>query len=241
MADGPSLTLPPLYRELCLSGRGTDVPADARARAAELGAGTLLWAERPGVVSLAVVLEPEAPLAAAREALLAGMSALAEAVATRCLPERAVTLEWPDTLLYDGARLGGGALAWPEPTPETAVPEWLVFWAELIRDRDDLPEPGRFPASTSLAEEEIGPVPALIEDFAAHLMRNFDTWSALGREALAARYLSRLAPDTGTERRLAPGGDLLERSEGGVETRRDLVRALSDRRWHDPARGGPRL
>lgn len=242
MADGPAhLTLPPLFREVCLTGRGIDPRAEARARAVELGAGALLWAERPGVLSLAVVLEPECSLADARETVLAGLAALAEAVAACCAPERAVTVEWPDTLFYNGARLGGGALDWPESSREAEAPEWLVFWAELIRDRDELPEPGRFPASTSLAEEEIGPVSTLIEDFAAHLMRNLDTWEALGREALAAQYRGRLAGAPGIERRLASRGDLIERSLGGVETRRELAQALAERRWRDPARKGPRL
>ncbi len=234
MADGPAaLTLPPPYRETRLVGR--DPLAEARARAAALGAGALLWAERPGVLAMAVVLEPECPLAEARLAHYAGMSALAEAVAGVAAPERAVTIDWPDTLVYDGARLGGGTLEAPEGAEEDAVPDWLVFAAELIADRDDASAPG----STSLAEEAIGPVPALVEGFAAHLLRNFDTWSALGFEALAARFRERLAP--GGTRRIGADGALAVETEAGVVVRRGLSQALAERRWHDPARGGPRL
>lgn len=231
------LMLPPLYRALRLEG---EAPLDmARARAAELGAGTLLHAERPGGLSLAVILEPETPLAEARCAFYAGMSALAEAVAAQCPPDRSVTVAWPDTLLYDAARLGGGTLIWPEAA-EDAVPDWLVFGGELIRDRGDLLEPGRFPGSTSLAEEAIGPVPALIERFASHLMRNFDTWSALGFAAMMERYLRRLQPPERAHR-IGRDGALAEGTAGDLMVRRALAPALAARAWFDPARGGPRL
>ncbi len=56
---------------------------DALSRAVELaprdGAGTLVWVRSWSRIEVAVVLEPEQPLAAARPALLAAMTAFADA------------------------------------------------------------------------------------------------------------------------------------------------------------------
>lgn len=230
MADGADmLILPPPYREIRLAG-AADPWDEARALAASAGAGTLVWSERPGVLALAVVLEPERPLAEAREAaLLAGMSALAEAVAAVVPPERPLSIVWPDEIACDGARLGGGALIAPEAAAEAAVPDWLIFAAALLRDRDAADAPGLWPGSTSLTEEGVEPGGALIESFAAHLLRNFDTWEVRGRAALAARYLERLAP-----------GGAAERLAEDAMSRQALDEALAERRWYDAGRRRPR-
>jgi hypothetical protein len=54
-----------------------------------------------------------------------------------------VRIVWPDEIRYDKARLGGGRLAVAPGTAEDAVPDWMVFAAELIADRDHPAEPGR--------------------------------------------------------------------------------------------------
>jgi hypothetical protein len=241
MADGPAgLTLPPPYAELRLDP-GADVLAEACARASELGAGALLHAERPGLLSLAVVLEPEQPLAEARLAFYAGAAALADALAVLCPPEHELLILWPDLLICNAGRIAGAALAWPEGTAEGEAPDWLVFAAELIGDRDELAEPGRRPDSTSLKEEDIGPPSALIESFASHLMLNLDTWAARGFGGVAPRYLGRLESRDGLRHRIDRAGDLLEGGDAGVAVRRALKPALAARAWRDPVRGGPRL
>ena len=108
MASARPLTLPPPYAPRAIIG---DVLEQAVAIAPSEGAGTLLWCHAPGRLSFAVVLEPETALAEARRAFLAGMVALAEAVAAHCPPEHGITFRWPDEIRFDTGRLGGARLA----------------------------------------------------------------------------------------------------------------------------------
>lgn len=235
------LYLPPLFSAHRVEeGHPFDL---ARTRAGELGAGALLVAERPGLLAFAVVLEPETPLAAARRAFPLAMAAAADALAAHCPPERAVRIGWPDRLIYDTGRIGGGRLAWPEGADETAVPDWLVVGIDLIADRDDLPEPGRFPETTSLREEHFASAREIVESFARNLMLRFDLWQAESYDAAARDYLDYLAREDGdgATRRLGPTGDLvLRRGDGRVEAR-SLLAALAAADWFDAATGRPRL
>lgn len=246
MAEGPpALMLPPNFvahrlSEAEMAAGGPSTRAGAGAEAEALGAGALVWGRDARHLSLAVVFEPETPLVEARLAFYAGMAALAQAVAAAAAPERAVTIGWPDTIRYDGARLGGGTLLAPE-CAEAEVPAWLVFGADVIAARPELPAPGALPDSTSLAEEEIGPVELIVESFARNLLRNVDSWTALGFAAFAPAYLDRLAGEADVTHALAPDGTLVTRSAANVIVRRALVPALAARGWFDPVRGGPRL
>ena len=116
----PALALPPAYRLVTLREAG-DAFAHACAVAEIAGAGTFVWARRFDVLDIAVVLEPEEPLASARRAFLLAMVALADAVGVHGTPEMSATFAWPDTLLYDGARLGGGRLGWPDGCASSAA------------------------------------------------------------------------------------------------------------------------
>jgi hypothetical protein len=239
LSEAPErLTLPPPYRQHRLDEGSV---LDAAVSRAPEGAGTLVWADRPGLLAMAVVLEPETPLAEARRAFHLGMAAVCEALAAFCAPERDVRIGWPGTILHDTARLGGGQLRWPADCGEADVPAWLVFGAELIRDRDGLPAPGHFPESTSLAEEGFDEPRRLIESFASHLMLGFDTWVAEGYPRAADRYLRRLVTVPGTEHRIDRNGDLLEKGAGDLVVRRALLPALAAPAWADPVTGRPRL
>jgi biotin-(acetyl-CoA carboxylase) ligase len=239
LSDAPErLTLPPPYRQHRLA-EGSVLDA-AVARVSE-GAGTLVWADRPGLLAMAVVLEPETPLVEARRAFHLGMAAACEALAAFCAPERDVRIGWPDMILHDTSRLGGGRLRWPEDCAEAEVPAWLVLGVELIRDRDGLEAPGHFPDSTSLAEEGFEEPRRLIESFASHLMLGFDTWAAEGYSRAADRYLRRLVAAPGTEHRIDRNGDLLEKGAGDLVVRRALLPALAECVWADPSTGRPRL
>src|SRR5690606_34772610 len=99
------LILPPPYT--LFEGRGTDILDEAAALAPEHGAGTLVVRHAPGLLAFAVVLEPDQPLEEAQMAFLLGMTALGDALAAHCPPERPVRFVWPDELRYDKARLGG--------------------------------------------------------------------------------------------------------------------------------------
>lgn len=228
------LVLPPPYSQHRLDGG--DVLAEACARAPEEGAGTLVWqwvagTDSAGRLDFAVVLEPDMALSAARLAFAAGMLAACEALAVHCPPERSVLWRWPGEIRFDTNRLGGGRLAVAPGTAEDSVPQWMVLAVELIGDRDHLDAPGAFPGSVSLKEEEFLDPPALVESFAAHLMRLFDRWKHEGARALADSCAARLDGGGG----LADDGDLLR--DGARHSLAASLAAAPD--WRDAR--GPRL
>jgi len=228
------LDLPPPYTLVVPDGH-IDAFAHAQAIAADHGAGTLVWSRRPDLVAFAVVLEPEEALLAARCAIYPCMTALADAVSAACPPEKAVAFEWPVTLRFDGARIGGGRLAWPAACAEDAVPDWLVFGGMLMVDTLDPAAPGHTPDATSLAEEGFDTEPgSMVESFARHLMSGFETWRERGFKAVARTYLERLPGDDASLRRgLDVNGDLLVDSPAGL-VRTPLLDALALPAWYDP-------
>src|ERR1700720_1391692 len=122
----PALDLPPAFRLVSLREVG-DAFARAQEIAADEGAGTLVWVGRFDLVEFAVVLEPDEPLRAARRALYAGMTALADALAVHAPPEKPITFVWPDAIHVDGGLVGGARLAWPDAAKEDEPAQWLVF------------------------------------------------------------------------------------------------------------------
>jgi hypothetical protein len=238
----PAVDLPPAYRLVTLREAG-DAFAHACAIGGDAGAGTFVWARRFDVVDFAVVLEPEEALATARRALLVGMSALADAVGVHGTPEMSSTFEWPDTLLYDGARLGGGRLAWPESCGEGDTPAWLVFGAMLIASKHGAGDPGLTPDSTSLEDERFEPEAAarIAESFARHLMAAFDAMADEGFGPIAARYAARLVGEPGEHATIEPNGDLRICAGNGAQRRVPLAPALRAPAWLDSATGTPRL
>lgn len=229
MPGEAGLDLPPGYRLIALREVG-DAHAHAVAVAAEAGAGTLVWVRRPDVLELAVVLEPQEALATARRAFYAGMTALADALAAHCPPEKPLGFGWPDALLLDGGRAGAGRLAWPEGAPEGEPPAWLVFSAVVRLRTFRGPEPGHRLEVTTLEEEGFSELDAapLAEGFARHLMVGLDAWAERGFAPVGERYLARLAPEPGKRRGLAVTGDLLIREEGQSEPQRlKLLDALA--------------
>lgn len=241
VAVPPPLDLPPGYRLVSLRESG-DAFAHAGRIAAEAGAGTLVWVRRFDLVELAVVLEPEEPLVSARRAFFAGMLALAEAIGAYCPPEKPVSFDWPGTIRYDGALLGGGRLGWPSQGAEAETPPWLVFGAMLIAAKPWDFDPGATSSSTSFEEEGfLEARDAVIESFGRHLMLNFDTWAEHGFDAIAASYLARLPAPTGQRRSLDHNGDLLVSRPDAAQQRVALLPELAKPAWLDPATGLPRL
>jgi hypothetical protein len=236
----PDLDLPPGYRLVTLREVG-DAFAHAKANAAELGAGTLIYVGRFDLAEFAVVLEPEEPLRSARRAFYAGMAALGDALLTLAPPEKQIRFEWPDAVTVDLGLVGGGQFAWPAGD-ESEPPAWLVF-AGMIRTVSLAEgEPGLRPLSAALEEEGFeGGANRLVESFARHLMLHIDAWQVHGFSEVAKHYLARLAPEPGVRRDIDDNGDLLVRRMGkaGVE-RRALVPALATPSWLDPATGGPK-
>jgi hypothetical protein len=239
-----SLDLPPPYDLVTLRESG-DAHERACALAPERGAGTLVVVGRYDLVEFAVVLEPEEPLAGARRAFYAGMAALADAIAAHCPPEKELAIRFPDTLLFDSARVGGARLAWPEACAEDAVPDWLVFSAMITAARVGLGEAGFAPGSTSLEEEGFeGGGQALVESFSRHLMVHLDAWAEQGFRPVGQAYLDRLPKERAADQRLIDAnGDVLVRpGGGGGQTQRlALAPALAAPAWIDPSTGAPKL
>jgi biotin-(acetyl-CoA carboxylase) ligase len=237
----PALDLPPAYRLVTLREVG-DAFAHAKANAAELGAGSLVYVGRFDLAEFAVVLEPDEPLRTARCALYAGLAALGDALLAHAPPEKAIRLAWPDAIYVDLGLVGGGQLAWPDGD-EDAPPEWLVFGGMIRTVSLSEGDPGLRPLATALEEEGFDDAGSgrLVESFARHLMVQIDAWQEHGFAAVAKNYLARLAPETGVRRDLDENGDLLLRRMGKTQVeRRKLLPALSVPSWLDRKTGGPR-
>ncbi len=185
----------------------------------------MVWKGPADTIDLAVILGPEEPLATARRAFLAGMVALAAAIGTHAPPEMAVDIDWPDTLLFDGARIGGGHLRSPDECAEDEEPSWLIFSGMVIASKAHAGDPGLTPFSTSLEEQGFGhdDQEALVEAFARNLMKIFEIWHEDGFEAVASRYLAHLS------------------GEGVGAIDRIGAEALRTPTWLDPATGTVRL
>ena len=238
----PSLDLPPAYSLVALRESG-DAFAHACRIAEESGAGTFVVVRRFDVLEFAVVLEPEEPLVSARRAVFAGMAAIADALASFAPPEKPITFTWPTSIHFDGGRLGGARLGWPEPCAEAEVPRWLVFSGMLLAAKTAGQDPGAYPEVTWLEEEGFDSTEnlAVVESFSRHLMVAFDAWAERGFKAVADSYLARLPKQPGDARRGIDGnGDLLLHRPGGVE-RVPLLGPLEAASWLDPATGMPRV
>ncbi|MCH8465788.1 MAG: biotin/lipoate--protein ligase family protein [Roseinatronobacter sp.] len=230
--------LPPPFTLHETSAR--DVLAEAAKLAPTEGAGALVLHQSPGLLAFAVVLEPEQVLAEAQMAFALGMVALADALAAHCPPERAVRLVWPDALHYDKARLGGGRFAVAPGTGPQDVPEWMVFAAELIADRDHLEEPGRFADATSLKEEAFDAAEDIVATFASYMMLYFDRWKHDGIEAVTNRYLMRIDPPLLRGVRRIEGDRLVEITPaGGGKRSRPMLEEMGTTGWRGPE--GPKL
>ena len=229
---GAALDLPPPFR-LVSDASSLDAFAEACALASLEGAGALVRSGKRHHLDFAIVLQPEEPLRSARRAFLACMAALADAVGSVAPPQKPVTIDWPDALRFDGARLGGGRLGWPEGCGEDEVPDWLVFSATLIVSKRHAGDPGLTPESTSFEEEgfDDDSSDALVGVFARYLLRAFDSWRENGFEAAAQAYLERL--DREARASIVAGG--------GAIADLPLGPALRTPSWLDPHSGAPRL
>lgn len=242
MRLAPELALPPPFSAVRLREVG-DAFAHATSIAAEQGAGTLVYVGRFDLAEFAVVLEPDEPLASARRAFFAGMTALADALVAHAQPETSIVIDWPDTLLVNGGLVGGGRLAWPLGTREDEIPPWLVFSGMIRTVSMTGTEPGLNPLVTALEQEGFTDVMSthVVESFARHFMLALDAWQESGFGAVAKTYLERLPREHGLRRDIDENGDLLSSRIGKVEVvRQELLPRLGQPSWFDPATRGPR-
>jgi biotin-(acetyl-CoA carboxylase) ligase len=239
----PELALPPPFTLVSLREMG-DAFAHATSIAAERGAGTLVHVGRFDLAEFALVLEPEEPLAQARRAFYAGMTALADALAAHAQPETGIAIDWPDAIYVNGGLVGGGRLGWPKGASEAEEPPWLVFGAMIRTASMTGTEPGLNPLATDLMEEGFTDVLSsqVVESFARNFMVALDNWQEEGFAAVAKTYLPYLATEKGARRDLDNNGDLLVRRIGKDDVERTLLLPrLAAPSWLDPATRGPRL
>ncbi len=230
--------LPSVFEPVVALREGGDAVARAIALAPQHGAGTLAWVRSASRIEAAVVLEPELPLAAARAAVFAGASALADALAAYGPPEVPLTFHWPGIVLVNDGQVGRIRLAWPEGASERAEPAWLVLGMEARLSFPRGWEPGHGLHQTSVfeegwAEEEVS-CAELTAAWARHLMANLAEWQRTGPTSgfprLSERYLARLARQAwmGEARRgIDPATGDLVLEEGGARTRYPLLDALA--------------
>jgi hypothetical protein len=240
--SSPAFALPPGFQLVSLRESG-DAFAHACRIAPESGAGTFVSVGRFDVLEFAVVLEPEEPLVSARRGFFAGMVAIADALASFAPPEKPITFTWPDTVHFDGGRLGGARLGWPEGCAEDEVPDFLVFGAMLLASPVGQRDTGLLPEVTFLEEEGFDPQEHnfIVESFARHILVAFDLWNERGFDAIAGNYLARLPAGAGeTRRALDTNGDLLLHRNGAL-IRVALLGSLQDVSWLDRKTGLPWL
>jgi biotin-(acetyl-CoA carboxylase) ligase len=236
-----ALDLPPGFRVVTLREVG-DAFAHAKANAAALGAGTLVFVGRFDLAEFAVVLEPDEPLRTARRAFYAGMAALTDALTAHAPPEKPIVCVWPDSIYVDQGLVGGAQFAWSDG-PEDEPPDWLVFGGMIRTVSMAEGEPGVRPLSTAIEEEGFDETSAaeLVGSFARHLMVQVDAWQEYGFKEIAKTYLTRLAPEKSARRDIDDNGDLLVRRTDRADVeRRPLIAALAKPSWLDPKTRGPR-
>ncbi|MGG5818344.1 biotin/lipoate--protein ligase family protein [Falsiroseomonas sp. HW251] len=229
--------LPSVFTPVVPLREAGDAMARAVALAPQHGAGSLAWVRSAARIEAAVVLEPEMTLAAARAALLAGASALGDALAAFGPPEVPLTFRWPDRVVVNGGEIGRVRIAWPDACAEDAIPDWIVVGAEARLMFPQGWEPGHGLGQTALQEEGWDLAEATAEELTAawarHLMAGLAEWQrtdpAGGFRRLAERYLARLEKVEALDgkRGLDPAtGDLMV-DRDGARTRFPLTEALA--------------
>ena len=236
-----ALDLPPGFRVVPLREVG-DAFEHAKANAAELGAGTLVFVGRFDLAEFAVVLEPDEPLRTARRAFYAGMAALTDALAAHAPPEKPIVCVWPDSIYVDQGLVGGAQFAWSDG-PEDQPPDWLVFGGMIRTVSMTGNDPGLHPMTSALEDEGFTDVMSghIVESFARHFMVAIDAWQESGFGAVAKSYIERLPRGQGVRRDIDDNGDLLMRRVGKADvTRRKFLPKLAEPAWFDPQARGPR-
>ncbi len=188
----PDPKLPPLF-----TGHAVSAPlrplaeACLGAGAGTFGAGDLVWARATDQMALALVLEPEVPLAEACQMLALAHTATSEALGHLGPPQMAIQSRWPGVILVNGAACGLITLA--APTRDgSRVPDWLVVGIELAISPKQRGEPGERPNETSLrGERAFVTRTELIEALATRLLAWLHAWQTDGFRPIHDHWLFR--------------------------------------------------
>lgn len=149
------------------------------AAAGRFGAGDVVWSQEEAHAGLAIILEPDVPLARALEMFPLGVVACGDSLAALTPPKVAITYGWPGAVFANDAAVAQLHLATDRSAAADTVPPWLALGLEVrLRDRPGAPEPGNAPGVTTLAEEGCPELTSeqLIESYTRHFMTWLDTW-----------------------------------------------------------------
>jgi hypothetical protein len=162
------------------------------------------------------------------------MTALADALAAHCPPERPVRLVWPDQVSTTARGSAAGDSPRRRDWPSTRCPTGWSSPAELIADRDHLDEPGHYPESTSLKEEAFDPAEDIVSTFASYLMLYFDRWTHEGLRRGGQPLPDARRPAASARRARIEGDRMVEITPSGGGRRCPRLReALAAQDWRD--------
>ncbi|GBD43611.1 hypothetical protein HRbin40_01087 [bacterium HR40] len=198
--------LPSAYDLVVLEGE-RDPVARACALARDRGSdGTLVWADRPDRLSLALLLEPDADLRTTALDWHTFTVAAQDALAGLTLAAYPLHFRFPNRVLFDGCELARLRCVWPRRTAPCERPAWIVFGLEA--EMQEPAEPGAQPERMTLAGAgaEAPPV-AFVEAIARQFLYWLQRRDAVGFEGVRRIWNHRL------ERR----GELGSLRLGGIE------------------------
>lgn len=204
--------------------------AVAAARSGEGEAGYFYWSQRLDRIELAIVLEPESPVAQSLTMLPLAMVAFGDALGAIGPPVLAVHFRWPDAVEVNGGFVGGFRVAAAETGSSEDIPDWLVisFGIAVQMDLTD-DAPGRKVSATTLFDEGCGDITVdeLTESFARHFLTWMNRWQEEGFEPVRLAWWARQKQTEDAKRDIDSLGGL--RCEG-TETQ-PLTQALKGPSW----------
>ncbi|MEL6299262.1 MAG: biotin/lipoate--protein ligase family protein [Pseudomonadota bacterium] len=168
--------------------------AIAGAMSGTLGAGDLVWSRSSQQVTGALVLEPDVPLARAREMALVLQSAVIEALALLMPSQTALQIRWPDHLICNGARVGMLRLTAP-PVDDDDVPPWMTLGFDIVLQRKlDRVEPGEIESESAIAEEDGADITRtdLLEAIAPPIIAGIHRWEEDGIRPIVEPWIGRV-------------------------------------------------
>ncbi len=164
--------------------------------AGKSAAGDTFWSQSQDRMNLAIVLEPEVPLARAAQMLHLMAVSFGDAFGAIAPPEIAVQVRWPGDILVNGAKVGSVSLWVPAPATAVQLPSVMVLGLDIAVSLDlSAADPGDFPDRTTLHEEGAGDITsvALLESVSRHFLTWLDTWTHEGFKAVHKNWWGRAA------------------------------------------------
>jgi len=217
---------PPLLTGIAVEpARNTADVAVTAAAAGKAGAGDLFWSQSEDRLNMAIVLEPEVPLAKAAQMLHLMAVAFGDAFGAISPPEISVHYRWPGDILVNAAKAGSVDLLVPAGTAAGDVPPWMVLVLDVGITLDlSVENPGELPDHTTLHEEGAGEVTSieLLHSVARHFLTWIDTWTHDGFKAVHENWWGR-AFGTDQDVTIVHAGDTVTGRATGMDEAGNLL------------------